>query len=447
MYLRNLSAVFGKARLAMAIGGIALGAALALPGAQTRAQAPASATGHSEAIELYRGLCVTCHGAKLEGGEGPSLSDAEWLHGGSRAEIIQSMAKGFPQKGMPAIEGIYSAEQIASLADYILSQQIGWRSLRYEVRELTATDAEQVDFAAISTQAPTHQGEVSNLLVDFAAAELSDFVITYAGDLYVPAGEDALLHLNAPRRLAAQVLIDGVQPEGKPDGRGWAFPLKPGKHEVSISLATAGMNDNMRGKDWPLFITSNTGEVRLAALSRQAKTELENQMVAVSAAEKVRVFRRRVADLPSRSIAVGHPGQLNYAFNTDRCAIVGAWRGEFLNIGPNVIGRGQLGSEPLGSWLFRDPVQISFGPGDASCEFVGLSQPEPGAAPIFIFKLDGVEHRLTSQLASGGVELALSKIAGGAAPIAVSLPELDASVTGEVAIVQQEADAIRFVIR
>ena len=50
---------------------------------------------------LYDTVCFACHG-KLEGAAGPNLKDYEWLHGGNRDQIITSITKGFPEKGMVA---------------------------------------------------------------------------------------------------------------------------------------------------------------------------------------------------------------------------------------------------------------------------------------------------------------------------------------------------------
>jgi glucose/arabinose dehydrogenase len=64
---------------------------------------------------LYGNYCSGCHGAKFEGGQGGSLIDGEWKHGGSDVEIFQSILKGKPDLGMTPWEGILTDEQIRSL--------------------------------------------------------------------------------------------------------------------------------------------------------------------------------------------------------------------------------------------------------------------------------------------------------------------------------------------
>ena len=72
---------------------------------------------------LYGNYCSGCHGAKFEGGQGGSLVDGKWKHGGSDAEIFKSIAKGNPDFGMTPWEGILSDEQIRSLVIFIQEKE------------------------------------------------------------------------------------------------------------------------------------------------------------------------------------------------------------------------------------------------------------------------------------------------------------------------------------
>ena len=53
----------------------------------------------------YTETCVACHGNSIaKGPVGPSLFDAEWLHGGEDDAIVKSIKDGYPEKGMPAFK-------------------------------------------------------------------------------------------------------------------------------------------------------------------------------------------------------------------------------------------------------------------------------------------------------------------------------------------------------
>ncbi len=73
--------------------------------------------------ELYSQNCAGCHGAKFEGGQGGSLVDGEWKHGGTDADLFKSIAKGNLEMGMTPWEGILSNDQIRSLVIFIREKE------------------------------------------------------------------------------------------------------------------------------------------------------------------------------------------------------------------------------------------------------------------------------------------------------------------------------------
>lgn len=42
----------------------------------------------------YKSACIACHGPNREGGVGPSLADATWLHGNKESELIRVITAG-----------------------------------------------------------------------------------------------------------------------------------------------------------------------------------------------------------------------------------------------------------------------------------------------------------------------------------------------------------------
>jgi cytochrome c oxidase cbb3-type subunit III len=72
---------------------------------------------------VYETNCAACHGPELGGGIGPALNDGVWLHGGSDAEVVNTIATGVAAKGMPAWGPILGQERVNQVAAYILSLQ------------------------------------------------------------------------------------------------------------------------------------------------------------------------------------------------------------------------------------------------------------------------------------------------------------------------------------
>lgn len=71
---------------------------------------------------VYQTNCVACHGASLEGGIGPNLTDETWIHGGEPAQVLATITDGVAAKGMPAWGSILGPEKVRQAAAYILSK-------------------------------------------------------------------------------------------------------------------------------------------------------------------------------------------------------------------------------------------------------------------------------------------------------------------------------------
>ena len=67
--------------------------------------------------------CAACHGEHAQGLIGPNLTDDRWIHGGTVEQIFQSVAKGWPAKGMPPWGRAVKPEELAALVSYVRSVQ------------------------------------------------------------------------------------------------------------------------------------------------------------------------------------------------------------------------------------------------------------------------------------------------------------------------------------
>jgi len=68
---------------------------------------------------IYAKNCVACHGKLGEGGVGPNLTDAYWLHGGDIKSMFKTIKYGVPAKGMIPWQAQLSPAQIQEVASYI----------------------------------------------------------------------------------------------------------------------------------------------------------------------------------------------------------------------------------------------------------------------------------------------------------------------------------------
>lgn len=68
----------------------------------------------------YFGIfCVTCHGTHGEGGIGPNLTDAAWIHGPKTVDIIKTVTQGVSAKGMPTWGPILGDRKIKMISTYV----------------------------------------------------------------------------------------------------------------------------------------------------------------------------------------------------------------------------------------------------------------------------------------------------------------------------------------
>lgn len=72
---------------------------------------------------IYTTNCVTCHGKAGEGGVGPNLSDAYWIHGGDIKDIYNTVSNGVLAKGMVAWKTMLKPQKIHEVSSYILTFQ------------------------------------------------------------------------------------------------------------------------------------------------------------------------------------------------------------------------------------------------------------------------------------------------------------------------------------
>lgn len=75
----------------------------------------------TEGATLYNRHCVVCHGGAGEGGIGPNLTDAYWIHGGEVSEIFSVIKYGVQEKGMIPWQTTLNPEQMQNVTSYIIT--------------------------------------------------------------------------------------------------------------------------------------------------------------------------------------------------------------------------------------------------------------------------------------------------------------------------------------
>lgn len=418
-------------------------AACAAEGPEKETRAPSSKAGETQSVQLdpvkvsmgervYKDNCSSCHGHDLHGGAGFNLVDSEWVHGDSLDQIKQSVSKGFLEAGMPGFGEMLDAEQIENVATFIQSKQEGWESVDYKV--YAVEKGALPDFKALETAEPISSGNLPNGLADFSMPEIENYAISFEGDFYAPWAEDTSLSFEAARffysdikTTGMQLEIDGeIQPRTGTDKWSALYPIKKGKQRIKISYFISDLEQKpgvWHLKGARIFVVRSDRSAKLAPLTVTAKQSLENAVHNLIAEEVPLVIRSKTVDLPTYSITVGLLNKVNYAFNNRTCSIVGVWKGDALNVGPNIQGRGQEASMPLGEWAFHYPKNIGFEEksDEGKCKLTKYTR---GDVPAFYYQKDGVSYKLSGEEVDEGVRFNYEVLSDGSFPTTISVPEM-----------------------
>lgn len=126
---------------------------------------------------MFKENCAACHGTGAAGGRGyPNLNDDDWLWGGDLGSIYHTIKVGIRSthedtrtSQMPAFGEILKKEQIASVADYVLS--------------LSSGKGDSGQGAAIFKQnCSSCHGDTGHGGRQFGAPNLADAIWLYGGD-------------------------------------------------------------------------------------------------------------------------------------------------------------------------------------------------------------------------------------------------------------------------
>jgi aldose sugar dehydrogenase len=87
------------------------------------APARAAEAASGPAAQIYAKTCASCHGTRLQGGQGPSLLAGTYLHGTSDDAVARAIRDGYPEQGMPAWRSALAEPEIATLVQFIHEQR------------------------------------------------------------------------------------------------------------------------------------------------------------------------------------------------------------------------------------------------------------------------------------------------------------------------------------
>jgi mono/diheme cytochrome c family protein len=384
-YLRKFSAVLMCALLALSTPAIG----------KSTGKTIQSLLQNSSALEKGKSQfllhCAGCHKKDLSGAVGFNLKDGEWVHGGQPEQILQSLQQGFDKAGMPGFGPILPLAAQHAIVAYILSKREGFENLQYKIYQL-----ESADDGDFSDEDLVASGRLKKNLADFELPEIPHYAIVFSGTFYGPKNQKSYLYAERIKNLNIKVGIDGKSITPVTYGGVQKWLLNKGKQQLNFTFYSGNASAYLRNIE--LYVVNQDASIKLFPVSSQAHKQSKNSRYEIKAAGEYLVQQKKIVKLPAYSMAIGSPQKANYAFNSRSCAINGLWKGDLLNVGPNIGGRGKDGSIPLGDWVFHHPQQIKpvaeSDNNQPSCQLIKYRI--NGAAPEFYFTVNGLTLMVTS---------------------------------------------------
>ena len=346
---------------------------------------------------IYDTVCFACHGKDLEGATGFNLKDADWVHGSSPESIHKTIKNGFPEKGMIPFGSMYKDDQIQDIVNYIISRQEGLRNLKYEIYQNVKADKHigKMDWSSFKSD---KSEMMKPAYIDLNIPEVDDFAIMFKGDMLIPETGKYDLIGGLRQNSHVQILIDGKLLPLKLKNRRFKhkIELNSGTHSFEIryvkihKYSDISLNLKKPGFDIPLSMNSYNA--------------IRNQRILVGAIKKPMIMRKRIEGLPSKTIAISYPEKVNIAINPENASINGMWIGEFLDIAPNINGRGNKGSKALAPYLFNgeNGVDLIVDGKKAETSFIKYSNMQ---YPKFTFIANGKKLDITAKAQGQNIEL------------------------------------------
>ena len=108
--------------------------------------------------DFFNEVCSACHGSALEGTNlGTPLVGVDLANGEQVEQIMDSIAEGNLEAGMPPYGDIYDEGQIQSLAIYVTEQRAGFDYDSYHLRESVSIPRQPCKQLKLSLTAQIHQ--------------------------------------------------------------------------------------------------------------------------------------------------------------------------------------------------------------------------------------------------------------------------------------------------
>lgn len=256
------------------------------------------------------------------------------------------------------MKGIMRVGAVASKRAKVPISNLRYRVFRGKWSELP-------DFSQLT---PFREGDIDAGMLELGPlGERQNYGAVFTGSIELAESGEHTFFLNSDDGTRAfiddqeVVAYDGVHGAAK-EQRGQVF-LAAGAHQLRLEFFQGG-----GGQVLDFAYAGPDGKRRDLSTRRRAPP----RVTPIAVVDDAVVMRVHVEGAGARTVAVGLPGGMNYAFDAERCAVQFGWAGAFLDVSPDRDGRGGRPCKTLG---------LRFGVGDVGFPLRGVGGARDAVRP------------------------------------------------------------------
>ncbi|WDE99371.1 c-type cytochrome [Lentisphaera profundi] len=294
---------------------------------------PLAADSVQEGEKIYNQICHTCHAPDMKGGIGPSLIDDFWKHGDSPEAIFNTIKEGIPNSEMVPYKHLFKDDQISAVRDYIMSKQVGMRSLVLSTYPRNHFKDKDLSLEALKTVESIEQKNVKENLIFFKN--------NYNGtshletNLHVPEDGEYQIKINNIGRTVAYLNGEKIfaQDDKKKPSQSLnkSTHLKKGVHKLDI-IHDERPQHALRFH--AVLLIKGKSHVGLMGKSLEG-----SEPKVVRASGEAKVLRKYIHGISPRTLLCLLPNKVMVAYNPYQGKVEAVWKNALLDQTPSLNSR------------------------------------------------------------------------------------------------------------
>ena len=295
--------------------------------------APLSANSIAEGEAIYNSICHVCHAPDMNGGIGPSLIDDFWKHGDKPEAIFNTIKEGIPNAEMIAYKHLLKDDQIKAVRDYIMSKQVGMRSLVHSTYPRNYFKDKELSLEALKSVESSEQKNVKENLIFFK--NNYNGTSHLESNLHVPEdGEYQIKITNFGRTVA---YLNGEKIFAQDDKKKPSLSLNKSTH-LNKGVHKLDIIHDERPQHALRFhaVLLIKGKSHVGLMGKSLEG---SEPKVVRASGEAKVLRKYIQGISPRTLICLLPNKVMVAYNPYEGKVEAVWKNAYLDQTPSINAR------------------------------------------------------------------------------------------------------------